>query len=145
MKIKVKIEWKHKLTTGIVIDTFGYPEFDPFSQEGLDGLLYWYEEGNGSCDCNRSVICGLSKEHWPCGEEIEFISIKPILPIGIGRSLAAPPSHTTRRTGPYRAVRLIGQNQIQGNKFDLVLLSNPCLLASEKKSTQSSTSQTEHK
>ncbi len=25
--------------------------------------------------------------------------------IGIGRSLAAPPSHTTLHTGPYRAVR----------------------------------------
>ena len=29
--------------------------------------------------------------------------------IGIGRSLAAPPSHTTLRTGPYRAVRLKGR------------------------------------
>jgi len=36
--------------------------------------------------------------------------------IGIGRSLTAPPSHTTVRTGPYTAVRLIRQNQIQGNK-----------------------------
>jgi hypothetical protein len=29
--------------------------------------------------------------------------------IGIGRSLTAPPSHTTRHTGPYRAVRLKGR------------------------------------
>ncbi len=36
--------------------------------------------------------------------------------IGIGRSLTAPPSHTTQHTGPYCAVRLIGQDQIQGNK-----------------------------
>ena len=33
-------------------------------------------------------------------------------PIGIGRSLAAPPSHTTLRTGPYRAVRLVRQNRM---------------------------------
>ena len=37
-------------------------------------------------------------------------------PIGIARSLAAPPSHTTQHTGPYCAVRLIRQNQTQGNK-----------------------------
>ena len=33
-------------------------------------------------------------------------SAAPSPGIGIGRSLAAPPSHTTRHTGPYRAVRL---------------------------------------
>jgi len=29
------------------------------------------------------------------------------MPIGIGRSLAAPPSHTTVHTGPYTAIRLV--------------------------------------
>ena len=32
---------------------------------------------------------------------------KKILAMGIGRSLAAPPSHTTVHTGPYTAIRLI--------------------------------------
>jgi hypothetical protein len=41
-------------------------------------------------------------------------------PIGIGGSLAAPPSHTTQRTGPYCAVRLIKADQIQENKLDPV-------------------------
>jgi hypothetical protein len=36
--------------------------------------------------------------------------------IGIGRSLTAPPSHTTQHTGPYCAIRLIRQVQIQGNE-----------------------------
>ena len=36
--------------------------------------------------------------------------------IGIGRSLATPPSHPTQHTGPYCASRLIRQVQIQGNK-----------------------------
>jgi len=36
--------------------------------------------------------------------------------IGIGPPLTGRPSHTTVRTGPYTAVRLIRQNQIQGNK-----------------------------
>ena len=36
--------------------------------------------------------------------------------IGIGRSLTAPPSHTTQHTGPYCAIRLIRQVQLQGNE-----------------------------
>ncbi len=36
--------------------------------------------------------------------------------IGIGRSLTASPSHTTQHTGPYCAIRLIRQVQIQGNE-----------------------------
>ena len=36
--------------------------------------------------------------------------------IGIGRSLTAPPSHTTQHTGPNCAVRLIRQVQLQGNE-----------------------------
>jgi hypothetical protein len=42
-------------------------------------------------------------------------------PIGIGGSLTTPPSHTTQRTGPYCAVRLIKADQIQENKLDPVL------------------------
>ena len=38
------------------------------------------------------------------------------IPIGIGRSLTAPPSHTKQHTGPYCAIRLIRQVQIQGNE-----------------------------
>ena len=34
--------------------------------------------------------------------------------IGIGPRLSAGPSHTTQRTGPYWAIRLIRQNQSQG-------------------------------
>ena len=39
--------------------------------------------------------------------------------IGIGGSLAAPPSHTTQHTGPYCAVRLIKRNRTRENKYDL--------------------------
>ena len=35
--------------------------------------------------------------------------------IGIGTPLKERPSHTTQHTGPYCAIRLIRQNQIQGN------------------------------
>ncbi len=46
----------------------------------------------------------------------EYIIAKCAAHIGIGRSLTAPPSHTTQHTGPYCAVRLIRQVQIQGNE-----------------------------
>jgi len=36
--------------------------------------------------------------------------------IGIGTPLTGRPSHTTQHTGPYCAIRLIRQNQIQGNE-----------------------------
>jgi len=42
--------------------------------------------------------------------------ILAFMDIGIGRSLTAPPSHTTQHTGPYYAVRLIRQVQLQGNE-----------------------------
>jgi hypothetical protein len=50
--------------------------------------------------------------------------------IGIGRSLAAPPSHTTQHTGPYCAIRLIRQVQLQGNESpsDVKWLSGKAIL-----------------
>ena len=50
--------------------------------------------------------------------------------IGIGRSIAAPPSHTTQHTGPYCAIRLIRQVQLQGNESpsDVKCLSGKAIL-----------------
>jgi len=50
--------------------------------------------------------------------------------IGIGRSLTTPPSHTTQHTGPYDAVRLIRQVQLQGNESpsDVKCLSGKAIL-----------------
>lgn len=32
---------------------------------------FWFEEGNGACDCNRASIF-LNEENWPCGHTIEI-------------------------------------------------------------------------
>lgn len=83
MEVKVKIKWKFRKEEGIAIDKFGYPEFGT-NEEELEGLYFWYEEGNGSCDCNRSVITGLNKKYpelcdkfgaFPCGNKIKFLEI----------------------------------------------------------------------
>ena len=29
---------------------------------------YWWEEGNGSCDCNRAIAFGDIQDDPPCGE-----------------------------------------------------------------------------
>lgn len=76
MEVNVKIQWKYKDQSGEAIDTFGYPEFNPINPDQMTGLFFWYEEGNGSCDCNRSRICGLPE--MKCGEEIKFIKIEPL-------------------------------------------------------------------
>jgi len=33
------------------------------------GDCFWWEEGNGGCDCNRAKE--FLKEEWPCGQRIE--------------------------------------------------------------------------
>lgn len=82
MEVKVKIKWKFGKEEGIAIDKFGYPEFNPENKKDVN--LFWYEEGSGSCDCNRAIITGLNKRHselcdksgsFPCGNKIEFLEI----------------------------------------------------------------------
>lgn len=69
--IKVRIKWEFDGKSGEFIEEFGYPEFDP-----KDFNDFWYTEGNGRCDCNRSRMCGLPE--MPCGERIKFTEITPI-------------------------------------------------------------------
>jgi len=75
-EVLVDIKWQYGDKTGHCVDSFGYPEFNIADLEDLGGLMYWYEEGNGSCDCNRARIIGLEEE-LPCGETINFLEIKP--------------------------------------------------------------------
>ena len=46
---------------------------------------FMYEEGNYSCDCNRSSFiqsyCGEAVAHRVCGDEIELVSLKPVEPL----------------------------------------------------------------
>ena len=85
MYISVRIKWKYKDRQGEVLDKFGYPGFNPTSEDAMTGLLFWYEEGNGGCDCNRARIIGLGYD-LPCGETIEFLEIEPLLPLPWART-----------------------------------------------------------
>ena len=53
--------------------------------------------------------------------------MRVIKAIGIGTPLTERPSHTTQRTGPYYAVRLIRQNQIQsrGTQVQVIITRLP--------------------
>lgn len=53
-------------------------------QDGSRLWDYWWEEGNGACDCNRSLMSGIAKEYpglcnedgcFPCGDTIELKSV----------------------------------------------------------------------
>ena len=69
---RVRIKWKHGLESGVAFDIFGYPEYH--AEHDVDGSVFWYEEGNGSCDCCRAGIIGVGQS--PCGDSIEFTDIK---------------------------------------------------------------------
>lgn len=55
-----------------------------FESDGyMDGnYCYWWEEGNGGCDCNRSLFikqeCDESFPEMDCGEGIGLVSTEPI-------------------------------------------------------------------
>lgn len=42
-------------------------------------MIFWWEQGNGACDCNRSLEIGRQCDHeFPhllCGDDIKLISI----------------------------------------------------------------------
>lgn len=76
MIVEVEIEWAFNGKTGKIIDKFGYPEYKG-SKKGVGGLMYWYEEGNGSCDCNRGPMIGVGR--MKCGHRVIFLSIKPVM------------------------------------------------------------------
>lgn len=79
MNIKVKIKYTYQEKVGEVIHEYGYPEFNG-DDEGIEGLMFWYEEGNGSCDCNRARIIGNNFNNYvSCGQEIKFTSIEPLM------------------------------------------------------------------
>jgi hypothetical protein len=37
-------------------------EITPASAFPMDGDVFWWTEGNGSCDCNRAIVCGKEDE-----------------------------------------------------------------------------------
>lgn len=83
-RIQCKIKYKYNEEVGEYFDDFGFL----FKNE--DGSIndYWWEEGNGACDCNRSIMFGIAEKYpekcregdtaFPCGDTIEILEINPI-------------------------------------------------------------------
>lgn len=64
--IKIKLKYKNK--EYIIEDDY------PYDHYYYDGLPYIWEEGNYSCDCNKSLFiinqCDENFPELPCGDEI---------------------------------------------------------------------------
>ena len=67
---KVVVHWKYGDKTGEFIDT---QPFVLWNEEYKIWSTFWWDEGNGGCDCNRSNSFGLGD--FPCGHTIEIEDI----------------------------------------------------------------------
>ncbi len=79
-RARVRIQWRYKDKTGTYEDPIGEGSVS-FDEDGNPNF-FWWEEGNASCDCNRSAFFGLvnrDEDEWfPCGETIEVLSMEVI-------------------------------------------------------------------
>lgn len=58
------------------------------TDDGYTLWKYWWEEGNGACDCTRSIESDIADEYpdlattkdgtFPCGDTIELLDIEPL-------------------------------------------------------------------
>lgn len=57
-----------------------YYSSEDWLQEEQDGFAFWWEEGNGGCDCNRSKAikryCDENFSLMTCGHEIKLVSLE---------------------------------------------------------------------
>lgn len=75
--IHIEFEYKNKKYPIDILEGISFVHEDPY----IKGVYswFWWEEGNGSCDCNRSVEI---QEYYPdfpeldCGHEIKIINKK---------------------------------------------------------------------
>ena len=72
IKVKTKITWEVGSRKGEYIDGFGFCWREKDEAEDVFND-YWWTEGNGACDCNRSVM--FLNEKWECGSKIKIINI----------------------------------------------------------------------
>lgn len=73
MRIVATVSLKYKDKTYI----FDYDFGEDYSVEGAE---FMFEDGNYSCDCNRSMFikryCDKNFEEMDCGEEIELVNLR---------------------------------------------------------------------
>ena len=76
-KFEIKLKYKNKIykIKDIWKQKFGW-------DSELEGVTYMYEDGNYSCDCNRSLFirqqCDNNFIGLDCGDQIQLISIKQL-------------------------------------------------------------------
>lgn len=88
MYLVIRIHWRYQGKSGYAFDSFGFPDHEDGSNwlrddpDWWEHVRYWYEDGNGGCDCNRSQIVRVidSDVRWPCGHTITFDEIVPATP-----------------------------------------------------------------
>lgn len=73
-KLHIKVRLRYQSKEYEFID-----DHSDFDYEGADQAnTYWWAEGNGACDCNRSIYirrhCDKDFPEMPCGDEIELIN-----------------------------------------------------------------------
>lgn len=75
-RLLIKVVLRYEGTDYIFID-----DHSSFNYDGADEpSSFWWEEGNGACDCNRSLFiqrhCYENFKEMPCGDEIKLISLE---------------------------------------------------------------------
>jgi hypothetical protein len=71
---RIRVDWRCGDKSGRYEATESF-EPAPSGEVVDDAALYYnWEEGNYSCDCNRSRFFGLGS--WPCGDTIEVTDIE---------------------------------------------------------------------
>lgn len=80
MYVFLDIEWAYGDKSGVCHTDFGYPDYtkDMAQKDIKNNDWYWWTEGNGACDCNRSTAFGLSEEGFECGDTIKIFKITPV-------------------------------------------------------------------
>ena len=75
--LRARIYWRFGLLEGVYEDLPGYESIWADEESGEPDFYNW-EEGNLSCDCNRSRYFGLSECPFSCGSKIEVLKMEII-------------------------------------------------------------------
>ena len=75
MKTTAHLVFEYQSKRYEIDDVWAWEWVDEDTPEGME---FWWTEGNGGCDCNRSLYISKSYPDFPeldCGDEIELKSI----------------------------------------------------------------------
>lgn len=87
-KDAVKVTLKYQTTTYVVFDDLYVFQEDSNDDEAFSHTLSMWEDGNYSCDCNKSLF--IQRQHnedfqeMTCGETVELVEIDLVKPAHVG-------------------------------------------------------------